>query len=254
MSLEKEKTASIVDPDQPLKALDKGQEGESVELEQDDLSNVSDIDDLDSSVGDDDIPAIESGSEEGDPDEEKEEGKEEEEEEEEIIPLAVKKEGSKEGVSSLSSILHLGEQDAPQVIVSEDESTDEENDEYLQKLDHNIEKNFILELHPEKKIHNYEEVKKFSIVHRDKQGNIVDPLHKTTPILTKYERAKVLGQRAKQLDEGATPFVEVSSKTLEGYLVAEEELKQKKIPFVIRRPIPNGGAEYWPIKYLQVID
>jgi DNA-directed RNA polymerase I, II, and III subunit RPABC2 len=251
MSLEKEKIVSIVGQEQALKVFDKGEEGELGELEQGDMSNASDIDDLDSSVGDEDIPEIESGSEEGDPDEEKEEAKEEEEE---IVSLGAKKEGSKEGVPSLSSILHLGEQSTPQVIVSEDESTDEENDEYLQKLDHNIEKNFILELHPEKKIHNYEEVKKFSIVHRDKQGNIVDPLHKTTPILTKYERAKVLGQRAKQLDEGATPFVEVPSKILEGYLIAEEELKQKKIPFVIRRPIPNGGVEYWPIKYLQVID
>jgi len=30
-------------------------------------------------------------------------------------------------------------------------------------------------------------------------------------------------------------------------------LKEKKIPFVIKRPIPSGGCEYWNLKDLEVI-
>ena len=135
----------------------------------------------------------------------------------------------------------------------EDYSTDEDDEEYLQKFNAEVGNDYILDFHPEKKIHNYEEVKNFSKIKRDKQNNIVDLFHKTTPILTKYERTKVLGQRAKQIDEGASPMIDFGSNIIDGYIIALEELKQKKLPFIIRRPIPNGGVEYWPVKELEVI-
>jgi hypothetical protein len=31
------------------------------------------------------------------------------------------------------------------------------------------------------------------------------------------------------------------------------ELKQKRIPFIIRRPLPNGGSEYWRVQDLEDI-
>ena len=31
------------------------------------------------------------------------------------------------------------------------------------------------------------------------------------------------------------------------------ELKLKRIPFIIRRPLPNGGSEYWKIQDLENI-
>ena len=88
---------------------------------------------------------------------------------------------------------------------------------------------------------------------RDKNGIIVDDLHKTLPYLTKYERARVLGQRAKQINSGTTAFVKVPENIIDGYLIAELELKEKRIPFIIRRPLPNGGSEYWSIKDLENI-
>ena len=153
----------------------------------------------------------------------------------------------------LESVLTIGESSNYMGDV-DDESTDEEDEDQFQKFNTNIGKNYILDFHPEKIIHNHEEVTKLSIVKRDKQNNIVDPFHKTTSILTKYERARILGQRAKQIDEGASPMVDVSSETLDGYIIALEELKQKKIPFIISRPLQNGGAEYWKIRDLEVLD
>ena len=93
-----------------------------------------------------------------------------------------------------------------------------------------------------------------SRVSRDKDGNITDPFHKTTPIMSRYEKTKVLGQRAKQIDSGCKIFVNVPANVIDGYLIALEELKQKKLPFIIRRPIPNGGVEYWPVKELAVVN
>lgn len=130
--------------------------------------------------------------------------------------------------------------------LSSDESEDdEEGDDYLQKFDEELRTNFINKHHPEVSIHNYEEVKKLAIVVRDGNGTIIDQLHRTIPIMTKYESTRILGQRAKQIENGAQPLIPISDNIIDSYIIAENELKEKKIPFIIRRPIPNGGSEYW---------
>ena len=82
---------------------------------------------------------------------------------------------------------------------------------------------------------------------------IVDPLHKTMPFITKYEKARVLGERAKQLNMGAKPLVEIGPEVIDGYLIALKEMEEKKIPFIIKRPLPSGGCEYWKCKDLEVL-
>jgi DNA-directed RNA polymerase subunit K/omega len=67
--------------------------------------------------------------------------------------------------------------------------------------------------------------------------------NKTLPKITKYERALLVGKRAKQIEDGANPNVKVKpgQSAIE---IAEEELRQRKIPFIIKRP--NGNTfEYW---------
>ena len=78
-------------------------------------------------------------------------------------------------------------------------------------------------------------------------------MHKSIPYLTKYERARILGQRSKQINSGAKPFIKVPETIIDGYLIAELELIQKRIPFIIRRPIPGGSCEYWNLKDLEII-
>ena len=136
---------------------------------------------------------------------------------------------------------------------------DEEDDEdptgevYLQKFDKEINDNYLVNFHPESAVHNYDEILTMTKIIRDKAGIIIDDLHKTLPFITKYERARILGQRAKQINSGASVFVKVPEKVIDGYLIAELELQEKRIPFIIRRPMPNGGSEYWSIKDLENI-
>jgi DNA-directed RNA polymerase I, II, and III subunit RPABC2 len=113
--------------------------------------------------------------------------------------------------------------------------------------------NYLINFHPECVSHNYDEVIAMSKVIRDENGIIIDDFHRTIPFMTKFEKARILGQRAKQINSGATPFVKVPENVIDGYLIAELELKQKRIPFIIRRPLPNGGSEYWSIKDLEDI-
>ena len=130
--------------------------------------------------------------------------------------------------------------------------SDSDDDEYLQKFDHEITKKYIYEQHPECMSHNQEEIQKMSQVSRDENGIIHDALHKTIPLLTKYERTRILGIRSKQIENGAIPFVQVPEEIIDSAIIAEMELKEKKIPFIIRREVGNA-FEYWRVSDLEDI-
>jgi DNA-directed RNA polymerase I, II, and III subunit RPABC2 len=140
------------------------------------------------------------------------------------------------------------------MILDDNDDEDEEyNDNYMEKFDSDLLKNYVTEFHPECVSHNYDEITRLTKVIRNSEGIIVDPLHKTIPYLTKYEKTRILGQRAKQIETGSKPFVKVPENIIEGYIIAELELKEKKVPFIIKRPLPGGGCEYWNLKDLEMI-
>jgi DNA-directed RNA polymerase I, II, and III subunit RPABC2 len=134
-----------------------------------------------------------------------------------------------------------------------DDDDDDEGGQYLQKLDNSVKEQTIANHHPELIIHNYDEVEALSIVVRDERGVVIDKLHRTLPFLSKYERTRILGERAKQINDGAKPFIQTDPSIIDGYLIALKELEEKKLPFIIRRPLCNGGSEYWKLKDLEFI-
>ncbi|KAI9563850.1 hypothetical protein GHT06_011317 [Daphnia sinensis] len=75
----------------------------------------------------------------------------------------------------------------------------------------------------------------------------------TTPYMTKYERARVLGTRALQIAMCAPVMVELEGET-DPLQIAMKELKQKKIPIIIRRYLPDGSYEDWGIDELVIND
>lgn len=134
-----------------------------------------------------------------------------------------------------------------------DSDDDEYDENYLQKFDANVTQNYINTNHPEVFSHNFDEVTKMMQIHRDNNGNIIDPCHKTLPIMTKFEKTRIIGQRAKQIETGSIPFIKVPDNIIDSYLIAELELQQRKLPFIIRRPLPNGTCEYWDANDLEMI-
>jgi DNA-directed RNA polymerase I, II, and III subunit RPABC2 len=136
---------------------------------------------------------------------------------------------------------------------SDEDDDDDEDDEVFEKIDQSRQENIIQNHHPELKTLNYEEIDTLCNVVRDTKGIIIDPLHKTLPILSRYEKARILGERAEQINSGAQPFIDIESSMIDGYLIALKELEQKKIPFIIQRPLPNGGCEYWRLTDLEII-
>mgnify|MGYP001989749861 CR=1 FL=1 len=75
----------------------------------------------------------------------------------------------------------------------------------------------------------------------------------TTPYMTKYERARILGTRALQISMNAPVLVQLEGET-DPLEIAGKELREKRVPFVVRRYMPDGSYEDWGIDELIVHD
>ena len=137
----------------------------------------------------------------------------------------------------------------------DDEIDDDEmdDDDYLQKFDDNNQQQIIQDFHPELHQHNIDEINAMTTILKDGNGNIIDPLHKTLPFITKYEKARILGERSKQIASGATPLVNIDETIIDSYIIATKEFEEKAIPFIIKRPLPSGGCEYWKLEDLEIL-
>jgi DNA-directed RNA polymerases I, II, and III subunit RPABC2 len=88
------------------------------------------------------------------------------------------------------------------------------------------------------------------------KNNIDVALHKdriTKPFLTKYEYARIIGYRAEQIADGYNPYVNTDN-LYSVVDIAIKELNERKLPYIIKRPLPNGTSEYWKIEELELIN
>jgi DNA-directed RNA polymerase I, II, and III subunit RPABC2 len=84
-------------------------------------------------------------------------------------------------------------------------------------------------------------------------GDKVDVQHRTYPFLTNFERTKIIGLRANQISRGSVPFVHVPKHITDVRDIARLELEQKRLPYIIKRPLPNGTYEYWRLSDLLIL-
>lgn len=95
-----------------------------------------------------------------------------------------------------------------------------------------------------------------SVEYMDDYRNLMlnyDPAkNKSAPEMTKYELALVIGKRATQIAQGASPLIDVPARMTHVDEIAEEELRQKKTPFIVRRDLGNSKYEYWKIKDMKM--
>lgn len=81
----------------------------------------------------------------------------------------------------------------------------------------------------------------------------IDSKHRTYPFLTNYERTKCISYRASQICNGAQPYIEVPDGVTDAYEIAKMELKAKRLPFIIKRPLNDGNFEVWRLADLMLI-
>ncbi|KAI1361557.1 RNA polymerase Rpb6 [Xylaria arbuscula] len=71
----------------------------------------------------------------------------------------------------------------------------------------------------------------------------------TTPYMTKYERARILGTRALQISMNAPVLVDLEGES-DPLQIAIKEMNEKKIPLIVRRYMPDGYYEDWTCEEL----
>jgi DNA-directed RNA polymerase subunit K/omega len=80
-----------------------------------------------------------------------------------------------------------------------------------------------------------------------------DANHRTYPFLTNFEKTKIIGLRANQLSKGSLPYISVPKHLTDVKDIARLELEQKRLPFIVKRPLPNGTFEYWRLADLLIL-
>ena len=73
--------------------------------------------------------------------------------------------------------------------------------------------------------------------------------YQTSPVLTKYEKCRVLSERANQINCGAQTYISNTEDYTNAYDIAVKEFNEKRIPFIIKRPY-GDHFEYWKLKDL----
>ena len=122
----------------------------------------------------------------------------------------------------------------------DDNDITNEND-FLEEEDDIID----LNIEEDEKINNEESFK--ILTYKNIIENIEKKPKKTIPILTKFERARIVGVRLQQIAYGAKPRINTDNcKTI--HEIVDQELIQRKIPFIIRRTLPNGSVEDWKME------
>lgn len=79
----------------------------------------------------------------------------------------------------------------------------------------------------------------------------------TSPFMTKFEKAKIIGVRAVQISKNAPLYLNsdnIANMNWDPITIAEKELAEKRIPFIIRRYLPDGSFEDWKLNELKTFD
>ena len=80
-----------------------------------------------------------------------------------------------------------------------------------------------------------------------------DPRHRSAPFLTQYERTHILGFRTHQLSMGARPYIAVPAHVTDLREIARLELEARRLPIIIKRPMPDGTFEKWRLSDLLIL-
>lgn len=73
-----------------------------------------------------------------------------------------------------------------------------------------------------------------------------------TYTMSKYEKVRVLSNRATQIESGAPPTVNIDNLT-DALAIAEKELREGVLPLKIIRKFPNGDVLEIPVSEMKIL-
>ncbi|KAI5168723.1 DNA-directed RNA polymerases I, II, and III subunit RPABC2 [Pancytospora epiphaga] len=94
-------------------------------------------------------------------------------------------------------------------------------------------------------------INQFTLENTNEQAPQEQTARTTLNRMTIYEKAHIIGVRAAQLSDDAPPLVDIGNMT-DCIQIATKELMEKKLPFIVRRKLPDGTVEDWGIDELLI--
>ncbi|KAH6654556.1 RNA polymerase, subunit omega/K/RPB6 [Truncatella angustata] len=134
--------------------------------------------------------------------------------------------------------------DEEEVVDDFDDEVPEDDDGYGKSRAEAEEDNVVISGDPSANANRARQTEK---AHKDKK--IPNEERSTTPYMTKYEKARILGTRALQISMNAPVLVDLEGET-DPLQIAIKELREKKIPLIVRRYMPDGYYEDWTCEEL----
>jgi DNA-directed RNA polymerase I, II, and III subunit RPABC2 len=118
--------------------------------------------------------------------------------------------------------------------------------------------NELMRFHPEARIDTIESISMDiqltnvppSFTNADGQA---DSRHRSVPFLTQFEKTKILGFRTNQLSQGARAYIAVPEHVSDLREIAKMELEARRLPFILKRPMPDGTFEKWRLSDLLIL-
>jgi DNA-directed RNA polymerase I, II, and III subunit RPABC2 len=98
--------------------------------------------------------------------------------------------------------------------------------------------------HPECRVDYREEVLQKLPLEAYPPDSGSDKKHRSVPYLTLFEKTKIIGFRANQIAQGGRVFTHVPPHMTDVLEIARKELEEKRIPYILKRPMPDGTFEY----------
>ncbi len=177
-----------------------------------------------------------------------------------------------EYITALKKFVYLSNSNEQKLVVKESENDHEDFDgtpeetipeadigltkalETYRKL---IEKNELTDRQQETLENRLKEIQNRDIIETDTPHSPIEiPVEKGKikigpPVLTRFEKARIMGARALQLSLGAPPFIPIPKTARISLDIAMVELDERVIPITIRRVLPNGNFQNIPIDYFK---
>jgi DNA-directed RNA polymerase subunit K/omega len=118
--------------------------------------------------------------------------------------------------------------------------------------------NELMRFHPEARIDTIESVSMDILLTNvpptfENADGQADAKHRSVPFLTQYEKTKILGFRTNQLSQGARAYIAVPEHVTDLREIARLELEARRLPIILKRPMPDGTFEKWRLSDLLIL-
>jgi DNA-directed RNA polymerase I, II, and III subunit RPABC2 len=103
---------------------------------------------------------------------------------------------------------------------------------------------FLTTHHPECRLDYREDILQRMHLSKYPPDSGSDIKHKSVPYLTLFEKTKIIGFRANQIAKGSKSYIHVPPHITDVIEIARLELDQGRLPYILKRPMPDGTFEY----------